>query len=410
MKRSPLLLLSLSASLFAVAACAGGDPLDDEAGSGGSSTGSTGAGGGAQNTGGVGTGGALFGAGGGGNAAGGGGPLGTGGEGTANTGGATGSGGGNGECAATGFHVQGSKLYDANCNEFILRGVNYPYVWYADEGAARFEQMASRGANAVRVVLATGDQWTKVDTATVTNIISWLKTNNMIGILEVHDFTGYGESAAAPDPTGLAVAYWNSVKTALVGQEAYVMINIANEAFGNSGSATTDEDLWETFHIDAVKALRDAGFTHTLIVDAPNWGQDWRYIMRDNTNDSVTNIFEADSQKNVVFSVHMYDIYSSANVVQTYFDNFMEHGVPLIVGEFAADHGAGKDVDEGTIMAQCESRGLGYLGWSWSGNSSDLASLDLTNNFNAQSLTPWGEALINDSNGIVSTAQICSVY
>lgn len=31
--------------------------------------------------------------------------------------------------AATGFHTSGTKLLDANGNEFVMRGVNYSYAW-----------------------------------------------------------------------------------------------------------------------------------------------------------------------------------------------------------------------------------------------------------------------------------------
>ena len=378
----------------------GGIPMDS--GSGGSTNGDPGAGGSTDglSTGGMASDGA--GSGGVGNPAGG--------NGNTGSGGAAGSGGNEGDCSATGFHVKAGKIYDKKCNEFLLRGINYPYAWYATDGASRFSDMAGQGANAVRVVLASGDQWTKTPVSTVAEIISWLKDNQMIGILEVHDFTGSGESAGAVDPTDKAVSYWTSIKSALDGQEAYVMINIANEAFGNFDTAAEDEDRWENFHVGAVAALRDAGFSHTLIVDAPNWGQDWRNIMRDNANDSVTNIFEADPDGNVVFSVHMYDVYGSASTVQSYFSSFLAHGYPLIVGEFAADHGTGKEVDEGTIMAECASRGVGYLGWSWSGNGSGLESLDIAQNFNAQNLTPWGETLSHGDHGIANSAEICSVY
>ncbi len=303
----------------------------------------------------------------------------------------------------------GTKIYDSNCNEFVMRGVNYPYSWYKQEGSTRFSDMAGRGVNTVRVVLSTGDQWEKIDTNEVTSIISWLKSNQMVGVLEVHDYTGYGDKSGVLDPTNRAVSYWTSIQSALSGNEAYVMINIANEPFGNV-SAETDRTRWETFHSGAIQALRNAGFKHTLIVDGPNWAQDWRNIMRDNTQNAVSTVFDSDTERNTVFAVHMYDVFDSSSVVQTYFNNFLQHGHPLIIGEFAADHGAGNNVDEGTIMSQCESRGLGYLGWSWSGNSGDLASLDITNNFNAQSLTSWGSTLITGSNGIEATAETCSCF
>jgi mannan endo-1,4-beta-mannosidase len=130
--------------------------------------------------------------------------------------------------------------------------------------------------------------------------------------------------------------------------------------------------------------------------------------MRDGTG--ATSIFNADPDRNVAFSVHMYDVYSAASTVTNYFSKFLAKGLPFIVGEFAADHGSAGGVDEGTIMSQAVQNGVGYLGWSWSGNSSDLVTLDITNNFNVSSLSTWGSTLINGTNGIKSTSKTCTVY
>jgi mannan endo-1,4-beta-mannosidase len=80
------------------------------------------------------------------------------------------------------------------------------------------------------------------------------------------------------------------------------------------------------------------------------------------------------------------------------------------VGEFASDHGASGNVDEASIMSLAENLGIGYLGWSWAGNSSDLGTLDITNNFNASSLTTWGNTLINGQNGIKATSKPCTCF
>lgn len=306
---------------------------------------------------------------------------------------------------ASGFYVEGGRLYDNRCNEFVIRGVNYPYAWYSSQDTEqRFAEIAGVGANAVRVVLATGGQWSRVDGNTLSNIIEWAKANKLVAILEVHDSTGWAESANAVHPDN-AVEYWLSadILSAIVGNEAYVIINIANEPFGND---TTD--LWEPFHVQAVKDLRAGGIHHTLMVDAPNWGQDWTATMLE--GDGAPNIFNADPDKNVVFSVHMYDVYWDSMIVDDYFNVFTMKGVPLVVGEFAADHGPDKDVAEDAIINRAEELGLGYLGWSWSGNNAELSSLDMTVNFNVGSLTPWGERLLNGQNGIGQTGKPCSCF
>lgn len=319
----------------------------------------------------------------------------------------TGNGGtGNTGCDAVGFYVEGTSVYDSNCNEFVMRGVNVPHAWFASNTQGAFNDAASVGANTVRVVLATGGQWSRTSGSTVSQIISWAKENRMVAMLEVHDSTGFGESAAAPHPND-AVAYWTSsdVLGAITGQEAYVMINIANEPFGN-----TESSQWSPFHQDAVQTLRAAGLKHLLVVDGPNWGQDWEETMRNNKDNAASNIFDADPDRNVLFSVHMYDVYGSASTVTSYIDTFLGHGLPLVVGEFAADHGAGKDVDEAAIMSKAAQSRIGYIGWSWSGNGGDLGSLDITQNFDVNSLTAWGSTLINGPSGIAETAQICTCF
>jgi mannan endo-1,4-beta-mannosidase len=300
--------------------------------------------------------------------------------------------------------VADGKIYDNHCKEFVMRGVNDPYVWYAADAQKRYADIASIGANVVRVVLADGGQWTKVSGSAVKNIISWTKANKLVAVLEVHDATGYGDEAKAENPSK-TLDYWLSseIKSALEGTEAYVIINIANEAFGNKSSGE-----WEKFYTGAVPKLRQGGIKHLLMVDAPNWGQDWENTMRDGKG--ALNIFNADPQKNTVFSVHMYDVYPMADLVWDYFTRFLEKGVPLVVGEFGGDHGPGKPIDEAAIMDYATELQIGYMGWSWGGNSPELNVLDIVKNFDPKSLSPWGETLVNGPYGIKKTSKICSCF
>jgi mannan endo-1,4-beta-mannosidase len=202
-----------------------------------------------------------------------------------------------------------------------------------------------------------------------------------------------------------ATNYWTAsdIAAALRGQEAYVIVNLGNEPNGNDTSSS-----WVSSHVTAVEALRDAGFEHTLMVDAPNWGQDWQNDMRDGGG---APIWDADELKNLVFSVHMYDVYDSSSIVGSYFDTFLNaYEAPLVVGEFAADHGDSGNVDEDTIMSLAEDLSLGYLGWSWSGNSGELATLDITNDFDGDDLTTWGNRLIKGANGIEATSEPCTCF
>ena len=301
--------------------------------------------------------------------------------------------------AATGFKVSGGRLYDATGAEFVMRGVNHAHTWYASRTTKALSDVKALGANTVRVVLSSGDQWTRNDAADVANVISQCKANKLICVLEVHDTTGYGEQSAAVT-LAKAVDYWISVQSALTGQEAYVIVNIGNEPWGNTNTAP-----WTADTKTAIGRLRAAGFTHTLMVDAPNWGQDWSFTMRDN----AASVFASDSLRNTVFSIHMYGVFDTAAEITDYLGRFVAAGLPIVVGEFGNTHSDG-DVDEDTILSYTQSQRLGYLGWSWSGNGGGVEYLDMAIGFDAANLSAWGQRIFNGANGIKQTSREAAVF
>ncbi|GAB3824710.1 cellulase family glycosylhydrolase [Dactylosporangium cerinum] len=302
--------------------------------------------------------------------------------------------------AATGFTVSNGRLYDANGAEFVMRGVSHAHTWYPTQTSS-FANVKALGANAVRVVLATGDRWTKNDTADVANVVSLCKANRLICVLEAHDTTGYGEQTGAIT-LDRAVDYWLSIKSALVGQEKYIIVNIGNEPYGNNAASVAN---WATDSANAIKRLRSNGFEHTIMIDAPNWGQDWSYTMRDN----AATVFAADPLKNTVFSIHMYGVFDTAAEINDYLNRFVTAKLPIVVGEFGFNHSDGNP-DEDTIMATTQSLKIGYLGWSWSGNGGGVEYLDMATGFNPAQLTSWGERIFNGANGIKATAREATVY
>lgn len=299
-----------------------------------------------------------------------------------------------------GIHVQDGRIYEADGTELVLRGVNHAHTWYAGQTQS-FADIASLGANSVRTVLSSGDRWTRNDTADVANVIRLAKEAELISVLEVHDTTGYGEQAGAATLDD-AVDYWISVKEALVGQEDYVLVNIGNEPYGNDASVNAS---YAADTMAAITRLRDAGLTHTIVVDAPAWGQDWAGLMRD----SAAQIYAADPLGDTVFSVHMYGVYAQGSTVTAYLEAFRSKNLPLVVGEFGDYHSDG-DVDEDTILAETDRLDIGYLGWSWSGNGGGVEYLDLATGFDKDALSPWGERLFNGPDGIRATSTTASIF
>jgi mannan endo-1,4-beta-mannosidase len=292
-----------------------------------------------------------------------------------------------------GLHVSGRNIVDANGNSFVMRGGSHPYAWHKDQNQS-FADIKRLGANSLRVVLTTG-----IGAGEVSDVISRCKQNRLICVLENHDTTGYGENGGAIT-LDAAADYWIGLKSVLAGQENFVVINIGNEPYGNN-----DTSGWTGATSGAIKKLRDASLKHLIMVDGPNWGQDWSGVMRSN----ASSVFNSDPRRNTVFSVHMYGVYGTASKVTDYYNAFQSAGLPLVVGEFGWKHSDG-DVDEDTIINEAQSRGIGYLGWSWSGNGGGVEYLDMATGFDPTRLTSWGQRIFNSANGIRATSKEATVY
>ncbi|MGX1371702.1 mannan endo-1,4-beta-mannosidase [Streptomyces canus] len=298
---------------------------------------------------------------------------------------------------AAGLHISNGRLAESNGNDFVMRGVNHAHTWYPNE-LDSLADIKARGANTVRVVLADGHRWTANTASDVANVIAQCKANRLICVLEVHDTTGYGEDSAA-GTLDQAADYWIGLKNVLAGQENYIIVNIGNEPWGN-----TDPAGWTAPTIAAIKKLRSAGLEHTIMVDAPNWGQDWQQVMRANAQ----SVYAADTTGNLVFSIHMYSVYDTAAEITDYLNAFVSARLPIVIGEFGGPADQWGDPDEDTMMATAEQLDIGYLAWSWSGNTDPI--LDMVLNFDPTQLTSWGQRVFNGANGIAQTAKEATIF
>ncbi|MFG2679612.1 cellulase family glycosylhydrolase [Streptomyces sp. NPDC048392] len=298
---------------------------------------------------------------------------------------------------AAGLHVSAGRLLEGNGNDFVMRGVNHAHTWYPGETRS-LADIKALGANSVRVVLSDGYRWSENSPEDVAAVIGRCKANRLVCVLEVHDTTGYGEDAAA-GTLDHAADYWIGLKDVLAGQEDYVVVNIGNEPWGN-----TDPAGWTGPTVAAVEKLRGAGLQHTIMVDAPNWGQDWQGVMRANAR----SVYDADPTGNLIFSIHMYSVFDTAQKVTDYLNTFVDAKLPILIGEFGGPADQYGDPDEDTVMATAEQLRLGYLAWSWSGNTDPV--LDLATDFDPSRFSSWGERVFRGVNGIAQTSREATVY
>jgi len=280
------------------------------------------------------------------------------------------------------LRVDGRYLKDGAGNTIRLIGINHPHAWYRGYLGAALDGIRSWGANSVRVVLSNGVRWTKIPAHEVATIISESRNRGFKAIvLEVHDTTGYGDQSGA-STLDQAVDYWIEIKNVLDGQEDFVIINIGNEPVGNNSSYVSQ---WANWTKSAIQRLRNNGFTHVIMVDAPNWGQDWTNTMRNNAAD----VLNSDSLRNTIFSVHMYEVYDNASKVQNYMSYYYNNNLPLCIGEFGHYHN-GREVDEQAIVNYAKQYGYSIFGWSWCGNGGGYEYLDMVYNWDPNSPTQWG--------------------
>lgn len=301
---------------------------------------------------------------------------------------------------SNGFFVTGGRLYDKFGNDFVPRGINNPDFWFdvGDQYLAynALDNIAADGANVVRIVWDTAAPGTP---ALLRRIIRHVVELRMVPLVELHDVTG---GTSDQDLLNMAAYYTSApIKQILLDFEAFLLINIANEWSG------TD---FRGGYTAAVAAMRSGGINHTLIIDANGFGQNAASIMTDGSA-----LLAADPQHNLMFSVHMYEQYATNAGGHTKITSTLQSAVtaqlPLVVGEFGWQAGSPvMPIDAAFIMSECVRLKLGYLGWSWKGNSTAQAYLDLAVDWEGTQLSSWGNTLIKGTNGLMTSTTKATIY
>jgi mannan endo-1,4-beta-mannosidase len=309
---------------------------------------------------------------------------------------------GRGACAGVipGIGVRAGRLIEGDGSELVLRGINHGYAWFNQQNTA-FAAIKAAGANAVRVVLANGQRWPATSREQVAAAIAACRQQRLICVLDLHDTESVGGTETGVAATlAQAVEFWTGIRDLLAEQEPYVIVNVGDEPYTDRNAAR-----WTAETADAVRRLRAAGLRHTLMVDAPGWGQDAGFTMRDNAR----TVLAADPVGKLVFDIHMYGVFDSGPKVQAYLLSFVSRRIPIVIGEFSSLHTYGNP-DEDAIMAYAQAYRVGYIGWSWSGNEEPIGYLNMVDGFDPARRTTWGTRFITGPDGLSTTAREASVY
>ncbi|ELS01198.1 cellulase (glycosyl hydrolase family 5) with CBM domain [Xenococcus sp. PCC 7305] len=310
-----------------------------------------------------------------------------------------------------GFFTLDGKIYDANGNEFIARGVNNRHVWFDSYGQTpalnSLDNIAGFGFNSVRIVWEVdlengiiGDgRGQLTDDNLLTEIIETAIANKMVPMVELHDFTGRNDNQELLDE---GVGWWVDRAATWNKYEDSLMINIANE-FGDWFYARDNPEQFPIVYKEAITRIREAGINNTIVIDPFNWGKDYTQIV-----EYGQEILNHDPQKNVVFSLHFYGgTGESPEEIRTAIDAITGQELPLVIGEFGPTH-QGRDVREDVIIAEAAEHGIGTYPWAW-----DDTEWRLGNSWEADSfdeLTQFGKDIIFGPGGVQETSELATIF
>jgi mannan endo-1,4-beta-mannosidase len=278
--------------------------------------------------------------------------------------------------ARTGYYVVGSKLYSPDGVEFRIRGVNKLH-W---DQTASIKGIPLTGANTVRVAVNL-NKTESVNLGVVNPIVK-------SGLLVI---PGAWNATCKSDPAALKsiVDQWVAQASTWTTLNDTGLINIANEWGPNRTTRDASghmvvSTVWRDAYIDAVRRMRAAGYTGTLVIDAGGCGQDASTVTGDGGD-----VLAADPLHNILFDIHVYGGFAyPARTVAWQTQDYKEtmatigrSGLPIIFGEFGPGsfvNAAGAAVKVGpsgtllppeVLVADAERMGLGWLVWAWDDNN-----------------------------------------
>jgi mannan endo-1,4-beta-mannosidase len=327
----------------------------------------------------------------------------------------------------SGFFVSSGKIYDANGNEFIIRGTNYE-VWSSPTDQANaIAGMNNARLNTARLNLTqgTGAGTETFNADTAQRFIDGGIVPIPVVISLDGSWTDPSITTCKNDPALITAAVDNWVgpqRDWLVAKERYIMLDIANE-WGDPNTA------WRDTYITAITRLRNAGIKALVLIEiggecsqnaqsVESWGQA---------------IMDADPQHNIAFEVKNYAFWLNPGdpAAGSWNNPFPDErqpydmsnelgrlkatGLPLVIGEYCGWHGGGDGTcayDLIPALSTYEAQGIGYMSWEWMNVHASFATVTLNNVYNSSSdLSSWGRVTIEDPTwGSKARAQKATIF
>lgn len=274
------------------------------------------------------------------------------------------------------MRTSGRQLLDTCGNPFVTRGVEQIFGNQLPQGNdwnGLLEQIAASGVNAVRILAGT-------DTLGVDDV------DRLLDTVAEHGMVAY------VTPYGNDNMRWlegEDVRAMLKKHEKYILI----DAFGEP--TFDDRAKFLADSTSTIRTVRGWGYEVPLTVTANQFGRDLPSLF-----ELGEQIIAADPLHNTVLGWQAY--WSNNNYYQEHYgftlteavDAIAASGLPIQLGlDRVTDFPSDATADFGTLMAETERHGVGWLWWDWFnpyGNENNL-----THNGTATDLTPTGDTVLN---------------
>jgi mannan endo-1,4-beta-mannosidase len=284
----------------------------------------------------------------------------------------------------SGMYVKDRYLFSAGGDTVILKGFNAMIVYWDIHGDKNFPEIEKTGANCVRIFWNLAAPTPRP--ADLDKVLENCIKHHMIPIISLWEATGKW------DKIQYCVDYWRSAEIVPILQkyQKYLLLNIANEP----GDAAMADTIFRNTYALAVNQLRTAGLHMPLIIDADGWGRHADAVL-----DNGPYLLEADADKNLIFSWHLWDPANwgsgTTSEITRIINKAAATNICFIVGEFGpceqCDKCATTKINWEYMIEKAFQHDIGYLPWVWKWTDCHAIVNNETGSFGSWVNPGWGE-------------------
>ena len=302
------------------------------------------------------------------------------------------------------FKIIGTKIYDPNGQEFIVKGTNM-FDWEGMDNVSSY--VYAWGFNTLRVpnyLLGSYDLPHPEENGYSINhqIVDAFTSQGTVVMFDAHDrIGGYYEE----EEWEILKDYWREMAQEFK-DNSNVWFNLHNEP----GNDVARSEKWVSYHRELIDIVRAEGANNLIVVDGEAWGQDYHTKTIANYADEVI-----EGNENILFSLHVYDQWME-NDIGAYFDTLHSQNIPVIIGEYGSSNET-HDTLATSINAieEAQEREIGRVVWVAKGDDiSDLTTgeggdAEHFDGTNPEILTALGSLVWNDIQRSEALEQLPSV-